>query len=353
MSQPKLEWALVLATYKRSEILKECIRCALLQTRAPSEIVIIDASPDWRTTRNECFDQFRAKNPSVSWTYVEAVRPSSTMQRNQGVALARADVLFLIDDDSLMYPDCAEEVMKVYERDSFNRVLGVFPLNVDTPPENEKEVNYGSLQNNVIKQTWLRKLIKRMINSQSAEFLPYDQSDIRFEVPPEILELDVSSIRYTAGYRMTFRRSILLKEQFSEILERYAAGEDQDLSYRVSRHGLLLNCHKARLCHLEVRSGRLSPYTVAILAALNPAALHQIHSSNLGWSHREWVRKLRKRLIVSALKEISQRNWRFPRTRGTAYALRNIKLVQSKTATEIQNWYPVFQSEILARDPSR
>jgi glycosyltransferase involved in cell wall biosynthesis len=47
----------------------------------------------------------------ILWVYNSAEHRSSTLQRNQGLQLATADVVFLLDDDSLMYPTCAEEIM--------------------------------------------------------------------------------------------------------------------------------------------------------------------------------------------------------------------------------------------------
>ncbi len=47
------EWALVLSTYRRRDVLMLCLQAALAQTRPPAEIIIVDASADWEETRDQ------------------------------------------------------------------------------------------------------------------------------------------------------------------------------------------------------------------------------------------------------------------------------------------------------------
>src|SRR6185312_14717864 len=104
---PLPAWALVLSTYRRPDVLALCLRAALEQTRPPREVIIVDASPDWRASRDHVMAEIAPLRPGVRWQYVEAERRSLPAQRNQGIALSTAPILFMIDDDSLMYPDCA------------------------------------------------------------------------------------------------------------------------------------------------------------------------------------------------------------------------------------------------------
>ena len=98
---------------------------AVRQTRPPKEIVVVDAGENWEATRDLILSTIAAEHPEIRWVYVEAEHRSSTLQRNQGVLLATSDVLFLIDDDSMMYPDCAERIMEVYEADRDHKIMGV------------------------------------------------------------------------------------------------------------------------------------------------------------------------------------------------------------------------------------
>ncbi len=147
--------------------------------------------------------------------------------------------------------------------------------------------------------------------------------------------------------RVQTLKKLLQKELFNEVLDRYAAGEDQDLSYRVSRYGPILNAVNARLCHLEISGGRLSTYIVTVLAALNPAVLHQFYSTDLKLSHKNWIKILNRRFLIYLLKDISQKKWELPRTRGTIYARSQLKLIYSKSPKDLLEWYPKFQEKLI------
>ncbi|NJO18209.1 MAG: glycosyltransferase family 2 protein [Thioploca sp.] len=139
MSRNKLDYGLVIATYKREALLPGCLRCALQQTVVPKEIIIVDASPYWETTRNQIMQELAIKYPAIDWKYVQAKRASLPAQRNQGIDLATTDILFLIDDDSFMYPNCAEEIMQIYTRDVDKKVLGIMAFLAPTPPPSASE----------------------------------------------------------------------------------------------------------------------------------------------------------------------------------------------------------------------
>jgi cellulose synthase/poly-beta-1,6-N-acetylglucosamine synthase-like glycosyltransferase len=104
------------------------------QTRPPLEIIVVDASPGWENTRERVLREIASLWPGIRWHYVEAERRSSASQRNQGVRAASADVMFLFDDDSLMYPDCAAEIMRGYDADSGRSVVGVTLRTWPYPP---------------------------------------------------------------------------------------------------------------------------------------------------------------------------------------------------------------------------
>ena len=72
-----LSWALVIATFKRAHILPRCLKFAALQTAPPSEIIVVDASPDWAATRAAVMSDLASQHEGIRWIYVEAERPSS------------------------------------------------------------------------------------------------------------------------------------------------------------------------------------------------------------------------------------------------------------------------------------
>ena len=105
-----LNWALVVATYRREQILPRCLRLGVQQTRPPVEVIVVDASPGWDKTRDTILGGLAAEHPQIRWSYQAAEKRSLPAQRNQGIRQAHPDILFLVDDDSLMYSDCAEKI---------------------------------------------------------------------------------------------------------------------------------------------------------------------------------------------------------------------------------------------------
>jgi len=94
MSQSTLNWALVIPTYKREAVLQQCLLFAAQQTYPPKEIIVVDASPDWEKTQAHIIREIVAKYPEIDWQYVRAKRASSAAQRNQGIELATAEIVF-------------------------------------------------------------------------------------------------------------------------------------------------------------------------------------------------------------------------------------------------------------------
>jgi glycosyltransferase involved in cell wall biosynthesis len=351
MAVNPLTWSLVVATYKREHILPRCLRLAAKQTRTPAEVVVVDASPDWEETRKFILQEFTEHHPQVPLIYVQATLPSLTAQRNQGIDLATGSVLFLIDDDSLMYPDCAEEIMKVYEADIEHAIHGISAIPVTKPPDIDVCVSGQEISLKSAKvrpnQTRLRRFFKSLLATDQTYFLPYDDDYPNQPIPEHLDVLNIGRIQVMAGYSMTFRRQVFLKERFSEVLQRYAAGEDQDLSYRVSRHGAIVNAINANLCHLEISGGRLSQFQVTVLAALNPAILQQFHSQNRELVNLKWRRILQRRVVINFLKDLSERNFRFSRMGGVLYAFSKLPQIYKLTPDELRHWYPEFQRKLL------
>jgi Glycosyl transferase family 2 len=378
--ESQVTWALVVATYKRHEILRRCIHAALAQTRPPVEVVIVDSSPD--AAERAC--QFQAEfgtESGLRFVYDVSTVASSTAQRNRGVRLATADVLFLIDDDSIMYPDCAAAIMVVYDQDPHRMIAGVSALHDPTPPDLGREpgqhgdsaaqglpgpppypLPIDSTERQRAATTsppprppdrWYRKAARALLQMESTYFVPYDHDFPTLPIPLSVPPNTIGRIHVMAGYAMTFRRDAILQEPFDEILQRYAAGEDQDVSYRISRHGAIVNAVEARLCHLFASGGRLSPFVVTVLANLNPVVLHKKFSADAGLSQRRLMSVMVRRLAASLVKDAAAKDWSFSNARGVAYALRHFPTVWRRSAQELERWYPKFQHELMEKNRAR
>lgn len=344
-----LTWALVVPTYMREDILPRCLRLGAAQTRSPLEIIVVNSSPGWERKRECIFRDIASRWPGIRWRYLGAERRSLTSQRNQGVRAASADVVFLFDDDSLMYPDCAAEIMRVYDADSGRSVVGVNATNVadpdaasgiqaSAPTEFRTAKNYGPIARSV-----------RSVLRADDIFIPYDRSFPAHPLPTAVAALPVDRWPMGAGWGMTFRREICLAEPFEEILINYAAGEDSDMSYRASRRGVYVGARHARLCHLGAASGRAPTFVWAVFNMLNPVALHALYSDDRRRSRILHRRMLTRRVLIGAAKDVYYRRWTMPTARGALLALSMVGTVFRKSERELRTWYPQFQAALYER----
>ena len=376
----QLNWAIVIPTYQRQAVLLRCLRFVALQTLPPKEIIVVDASHDWESTREKIQHELAMHYPTIVWHFVQAKRLSSAAQRNQGIALATAEIVFLIDDDSFMYPDCAQEVMRIYAQDTAHQVAGIMPKLEALPPptpnlqglanlegfttpnptpnlqglanlEGFKPVapNLQGLANLEGFKHKLRAFAKLLIKDDDI-FIPYDFTFPKYRLPETLKGIATHPVPMIHGARMSYRCEILAQVHFEETLERYAVNEDNDVCYRASRIGMLLHALNARICHAQVSEGRLTRLTTTALWGLNQAVLHRIHSPDLARFKKRFRKLLWQRLFTQTLKDILDRRWTLPSARGVWFALRHWSTILSKTPAELRLWYPQFQKALISQD---
>ncbi len=349
-----LQWSVVIPTYQREAILLRCLYWITQQTLLPKEIIVVDASPHWRDTYTQVMTGLARQFTNIQWYYICADRASSAAQRNQGIALNTADIIFLIDDDSLMYPNCAKEVMQIYTADIQQQIAGIMPFLNPLPPEISVE-RYQIKKPSLVKQyllklkTGLRHFAKTLIRDDDI-FIPYDFSYPSYQVPESLKQFDVYCVPMIHGARMSYRREILAQIQFEEILARYAVNEDNDVCYRSSRLGMLLHAMRPQICHLQVGGGRLSRFTVTALWGFNQVALHRLHSADLTRFQHLFVKLLRRRLFTQAIKDILDQRWTLPAMRGIWFVWQHYQEIITKTPEELRHWYPKFQQDLINRD---
>jgi GT2 family glycosyltransferase len=357
------DWALVLSTYRRPDVLMLCLRAALEQTRAPSEVIVVDASPDWLASRAAVMAEVAPLRPGARWHYVEAERRSLPAQRNQGIALATAPILFMIDDDSLMYPDCAAEILKVYAADTQRKIAGVGAQEVAAPPPASwlvdlldaggdgnappARVGDSASESPARLRRRLRWNLAQLFDRGPGSFLPYEGRWPDKSLPRECAHLRVSPARALNGFRMTFRREVITSEGFLGWFIGYAPLEDLDATYRASRHGVLVNAHAARLCHLVHHAARPNHYSVAAQWVMSSAVLHAVFGHDRQALARAWRRRVRRFLLLELVKDLAKRRFTLPNFRGILHGARHLSQIYRMTPDELRRWYPRVQSALM------
>jgi GT2 family glycosyltransferase len=362
-----LSWGLVIATYNREKILPTCINLALEQSLKPNEIIIVDASKDWQKTREHILSSFINDLKDLRFIYTAAETTGLTLQRNQGLKLSSSDIVFFFDDDTLMYPDCAEEIMRLYELDVDKLIQGIGALDVQSPPQHvqvtlKKSIAESNLQkknsgddiywNLKLKLNFVRLIfsfIWKNIFLMSAEslFIPYDTKFPNHILPAYLSEQNCTPVKLLRGFCMTYRREIIAAENFEPLLRYYAPGEDLDASYRVSRKGLLLRACNAKVNHFSCSSGRINRFAAQALSILNQSVLLRKYSSNLGIGITRFYILGLRRLLAEFLKDLLSSRYTLPQFRGLLLGLLFSAKVFLSPKDKIFEWYISFQNILV------
>lgn len=237
-----IKYSIIIATRNRIDQLSVSIPLFLNQTRLASRIIVVDASDDHKSIISLC--------ESISKTFyftievIQSHKANLPYQRNLGLDLITEEVIIYPDDDSFWYPDTAEKIMAVYDRDKLHLIGGVTGIETIASP--------------LLHKTKAPKKSKRFVQHPTLSRIRGKIEDLLFPVPfnvygksrIEALSTAARSAGLTdvfvetmGGYRMSFRTEVIRSLRFDEVLGfgiGYAIHEDKDLSLRVMKAGYLL-----------------------------------------------------------------------------------------------------------------
>ncbi|WP_442481938.1 glycosyltransferase family 2 protein [Aeoliella sp. SH292] len=245
-----LSWGLAIATYRRHDLLVRCVDCALGQTRPPSEVVICDSTPNEgavASTKIAIQRSIERSGLPVRFVYLDAPRPQQTVQRNHAIDHSTADVLFMIDDDSLLYPTAAASIMDIYDRDHDQRVVGVNAKLASLPPDVPSLETTSALTPSRFDHIKRRKAIPRVMDSINSFWRwPYDPGFMHGPLP--IDPVTASEVDFMLGATITVRRTLAKELRFDENLV-LNVHEDGDMCLRLRRRGQLVEVEEPLIHH--------------------------------------------------------------------------------------------------------
>lgn len=205
-----LSYDVIIATRNRPEALLLSLPLLLDQTRKPASIVVVDSSDDPEQNRKTVED-IAAKAP-FPVKYIHS-GPGLTYQRNIGLGHVSSDVILFPDDDSLLFPDSAEELMKVYERDTEKTIISLGGRQVFSPPP-ASELKLDVFEGERISPArvairWLRQRVtEATVFMHPFLVIGHRLNNLR-KTPDWVESEDLVRVPYVTGFRMSFRRSFL------------------------------------------------------------------------------------------------------------------------------------------------
>ncbi|MEM6332403.1 MAG: glycosyltransferase [Planctomycetota bacterium] len=335
----RLTWSLAIATRNRATALARCLPLAATQTRPPIDVAVCDASDD-PTPGRDLVDRLRSEHPHIQWTHLPA-RPGVGHQRNAAWRATTGDVVFLIDDDAFMHPDCAEHLMAVYDADTEQRIASVManldhrapdePDVPDAPPPAASARRAPSLRDKLV------RLVKDVTDIDHP-FPPYDGDFPAHDLPACVRTLGLGTAKLVHGCRMTVRRSVLEREPFADHVAR-PGGEDLDSSYRWSRHGLLTTCFAARLHHQTTPDDRDALPRRSRFSVLNIVASAAYYAHDRPRGRRITRRYFLRRSAVSLLHDLKKRDPRLPRTVSAVVGYREAHAAFAQPRDRVWAWH--------------
>jgi GT2 family glycosyltransferase len=266
-----MNFSLIICTYKRPQALLSLLKSVELQTLYPSEIFIVDGSPDLDTQvmLNQNFFS------NLTYFNVEEKDRGLTKQRNYGIARVNktSEVVCFLDDDTILATNYFEKIIKTYE--VFPDALGVGGyisnevswqnVGTDYIPKIDEFYYDGWKRSDGTRFVWRKKL--GLDSDCEPGFLPeFSHGRSVSFLPPSGRIYEVQQLM---GGVSSFKQSIFNKFQFSTYFDGYGLYEDADFTLRVSKTGKLYLNTAAQLGHHHDASGRPSKYLYGKMVVRN------------------------------------------------------------------------------------
>ena len=252
---------LVVATRHRSGRVRDLLAGLAAFDEAPAEIVIVDGSDDDETDR--ALRTFAGGRPlPYTLIYVRS-SPGLTRQRNVGVDVSTGDVLFFLDDDCVPqggYFRALRDVLGAPENRRAGAVCGAIVNEMNQP----------------LSWRWRIRIALGLVpNGEPGRYYPTATS------LPRSLETPFSGVReieVLPGGASAYRRAVFARHRFSEFFEGYAQGEDVEMSRRIARDWLLLECGDAHVVHDHADNGRPLGFERGRMTVRNRTFVFRRHS---------------------------------------------------------------------------
>lgn len=342
-----MDFDIVIATRNRQAALRLSLPLMLGQERLPRRLIIVDASDDHGSTRSVVEDALNRSGAPVRLDILN-VPPGLTRQRNRGLALVQAPVVFFPDDDALWFPGFTEAIMRIYERDDGCVIGAVGGTESAIPPD-------GLLPGSQAPSDGLTITIPRSIERTLDRFEKSFFIDPFFlearilyrgkTLPPWLAEEGAVPASTITGFRMSFRTDLIRRTGFDETLVKYGLFEDHDACTGVLSSHCIVNAGKAKVFHYRPRAKRADELELGAMHVLNRAYILAKHAPPGFDVRRPLMRYVRFKLARYLLRAYSRGTRR--RLIGAWRASRCLEEVCTAPAPELKQRYLHARAQCL------
>jgi len=221
----------LIPTRNRSTALTRTLQSLAQQSVQPAEAIIIDGSDDGAT---QALCQHPVAGLATSLDCRPAKQLGAALQRNQGIAHATQNAIWLLDDDVLLEPECLARLWQALQSDSNLGGVNATITNQQYSPPGRASRWLFRFLNGRWEPSYAGKCIGPALN-----LLPEDRPDLPEVVPVEWLNTTCT----------LYRREVLPEPLFPECFQGYSLLEDVTLSLTVGKRWKLANARTARIFH--------------------------------------------------------------------------------------------------------
>ncbi|OKH19904.1 glycosyltransferase family 2 protein [[Limnothrix rosea] IAM M-220] len=221
----------LIPTRNRAVVFRRTLESLGQQSVQPDEIVVVDGSDD-ESTAVVCREKIA--NLETKIRYFRADKLGAAVQRNQAIAEATQEVIWLLDDDILLEPECLQRLWTALHSDP--KVGGVNAMITNqkyTPPGRISRLLYEILSGQK-RESYAGQCLGPALN-----LLPEDREEL-----PEVVPVD-----WLNTTCVLYRREALPEPLFPSNFRGYSLMEDVTLSLTVGKKWQLLNARTARIFH--------------------------------------------------------------------------------------------------------
>jgi len=255
---------LVVPTFRRGADVVALLGCLVALPDRPSEVVIVDGSPDEEA--EHCVDRWAAdRDVPFDLVFVRSA-PGLTRQRNVGIDTCTRELVFFLDDDCRPEPGYFRDIAAVFDADTEKRVGAVS----------------GSIVNEMDLPLSARWRVRLLLGIVPRTLSPGAYHPSATSVPRSLMApfYGVRRVDMVPGGAAAYRRDVFAGDRFSRFFEGYSQGEDLEMSLRLRRRWMLLWSGDAHVLHHHAPGGRPSSVAKGAMEVRNRYFILRRHSPN-------------------------------------------------------------------------
>lgn len=263
-----MQFSLIVCTYKRPDALLKLLRSVKIQEVRPDEVLIIDGSPDLKTS-----EALKAETDfKLRYFQVEKKDRGLTKQRNFGIAHVKPDseVICFLDDDIILTPTYFKNLLETYRNKPDAVGVGGYIVDevswVKGGSEAFEEFAIEGFKRKLGSRNVLRKRFG-LLSDRPPGVMPDFSNGFSIGFLPPTGK--IYSVEFFMGGVASYRKDLFQEITFSQYFEGYGLYEDMDFCLRASRFGQLYVNTAAKLYHHHEASGRPNRFSYGKMVIRN------------------------------------------------------------------------------------